>query len=225
VIEYRQAPNRFRTVSDGRTTWHSFSFGAHYDPANVGFATLVAHNDEVLPPGTGYADHPHADLEIVTWVLTGALRHTSPVGSGVVLPGQVQRLSAGRGVVHSEVADGPEETRFLQAWVRPDESGLEPDYVSGNVSTSVGWTRVADGDGDGVVPLAARGASLHTADLSAGERLALPAAPRLHVFVARGQVMLGERLLEPGDAARLVDEGGRPVTAEKQAHLVVWGFR
>ena len=73
--------DRFVTRAEGRTTWHSFSFGAHYDPGNVGFGVLVAHNDERLPPGTGYDDHPHADLEIVTWVLTGALRHTSTVGS------------------------------------------------------------------------------------------------------------------------------------------------
>ncbi len=191
----------------------------------MGFGSLVAHNDELLPPGTGYADHPHVDLEIVTWVLGGALRHTSSVGSGVVGPGQVQRLSAGSGVVHSEVADGPEETRFIQAWVRPDEPDLEPDYLSADVTMGEGWTCVADGDGRGVVPIAAQGASLHAADLVTGQRLALPDAPRLHVFVARGRAMLGERLLEPGGAARLLEEGARTVTAEDDAHLVVWAFR
>lgn len=225
VIEYRPAQDRFRTVTEGRTTWHSFSFGAHYDPTNVGFGSLVAHNDELLPPGTGYADHPHADLEIVTWVLSGALRHTSMVGTGVIGPGQVQRLSAGSGVRHSEVADSAEDTRFLQAWVRPDESDLVPDYLSSHVTVDGGWTRVADGDGRGVVPISARGTSLHAAELTTGERLALPEAPRLHVFVAHGQAMLGERLLEPGDTARLVGEGGRPVTAERDAQLVVWSFR
>lgn len=229
MIEYRPARDRFRTVAEGRTTWHSFSFGAHYDPANVGFENLVAHNDEHLPPGTGYADHPHADLEIVTWVLSGALRHTSSVGSGVIGPGQVQRLSAGSGVVHSEVAeatgDSAGETRFLQAWVRPDESDLVPDYLSCDVTLGEGWTCVADGDGRGVVPLAAAGTSLHAADLTRGARLLLPDAPRLHLFLARGHLMLGERLLEPGDAARLLDEGGRGVTAEDDTQLVVWAFR
>ena len=165
MIEYRVGRDRFRTEAEGRTTWHSFSFGAHYDPGNVGFGSLVAHNDELLPPGTGYAEHPHADLEIVTWVLDGALRHTSSVGSAVVGPGQVQRLSAGSGVVHSEVADGHETTRFLQAWVRPDESGLVPGYVPGEVSFADGWTCVADGDGQGVVPISARGTSLNVAEL------------------------------------------------------------
>lgn len=224
-MEYRPSGERFRTDAEGPTTWHSFAFGAHYDPANVGFERLVAHNEELLPPGTGYADHPHADLEIVTWVLSGALRHTSSVGSGVVGPGRVQRLSAGSGVVHSEVADSAEETRFLQAWVRPDEPGLVPGYLACDVALDDGWTCVADGDGRGVVPLAAAGASLHVADLGAGTRLQLPQAPRLHVFVARGRAMLGERLLEPGDAARLRDEGGRSVTAEGHTQLVVWAFR
>ena len=225
VIDYRPANGRFVTRAEGRTTWHSFSFGAHYDPGNIGVGSLVAHNDERLPPGTGYADHPHADVEIVTWVLAGALRHTSTVGSGVVGPGQVQRLSAGSGVVHSEVADGAGETRFLQAWVRPDEADLAPGYLAADVTPGEGWTRVADGDGGGVVPLASRGTSLDAADLRAGAVLPLPEAEHLHLFVARGQLMLGERALGPGDAARLVAEGGRPVTAETDTHVVVWGFR
>lgn len=222
MIEYRTAEDRFVTRAQGRTTWHSFSFGSHYDPGNVGFASLVAHNDERLPPGTGYADHPHADLEIVTWVLTGSLRHTSSVGSGVIGPGQVQRLRAGSGVVHSEVADGTGETRFLQTWVRPDEPGLEPDYLNARVDVGDAWTTVAGQDG---LPIASAGTALHVADLTAGQRLVLPDASRLHVFVAGGQTMLGERLLTDGDVARLADEGGRPVTAETDSHLVVWSFR
>ena len=210
------------TRAEGRTTWHSFSFGAHYDPANVGFASLVAHNDERLQAGTGYADHPHADLEIVSWVLSGALRHTSTVGSGVVGPGEVQRLSAGRGVVHSEVADGPEPTRFLQAWVRPDEPGLEPGYLATPVVLGEGWTCVAGGDRG--VPIAASGTTLHVAEMTRGQRLELPDAGKLHVFVARGRALLGERVLEDGDAARLLDEGGREVTVEDDSHLVVWSF-
>ncbi len=231
TVEIRPAATRFRTGAEGRTTWHSFSFGAHYDPRNTGFGRLVAHNDEHLPAGTGYADHPHADLEIVTWVLSGALRHSSSVGSGLVTPGRVQRLSAGSGVRHAETADGPSGTRFLQAWVRPDEPGTTPDYLArdapvplGGPGSAPGWTCVADGDGQGVVPIGARGASLHVADLAAGTRLALPEAPALHVFLASGQLMLGERRLVDGDAARLDEEGGRTISAEQDAHVVVWAF-
>ncbi len=161
----------------------------------------------------------------MSWVLSGALRHTSTVGSGVIGPGEVQRLSAGRGVVHSEVADGPEPTRFLQAWVRPDEPGLDPGYVATPVEVGEDWTCVAGGDAEGGVPIAASGTALHVADLATGRRLDLPDAGKLHVFVARGTVTLGERRLRAGDAARLLDEGGRTLAAETDSHLVVWSFR
>jgi len=222
MIEYRDAATRYVTRDGGRTTYHSFSFGAHYDPDNTGFGALVAHNDERLPPGTGYDEHRHADVEIVTWVLTGALRHTSDAGTGVVRHGQVQRLSAGAGVIHAEVNAVEEETRFLQAWVRPDETGTAPDYAWADVDLREDWTVVA-GVG-GAVSLGARDSALLVAAPSEGRRLELPDAPRLHVFVARGAVMLGERRLGPADVARLVDEGGRDVTAETDSELVVWAF-
>jgi redox-sensitive bicupin YhaK (pirin superfamily) len=222
VIEYRESAGRATTRAEGRTTEHSFSFGAHYDPADTGFAALVAHNDEHLPPRTGYDDHSHTDLEIVTWVLSGELRHSSSVGSAAVGPGRVQRLSAGSGVVHSEMSNADEDTRFLQAWVTPDESGTPPDYRTADVEIGEDWTVVAGASG--AVPLGTAAASLLVAHPGAGRRLLLPESPRLHVFLASGSAMLGERLLEPGDAARLLDEGGRPVTAEADCQLVVWAF-
>ena len=244
TVEIRPADLRSRTLAEGRTTRHSFAFGAHYDPLNVGFGALVAHNDEHLPPGTGYAEHPHADLEIVTWVLSGALRHESTAGSGLLLPGGAQRLSAGSGVRHSEVADYAAAdgvtTRFLQAWVRPDTDGTPPDYratdVGHDLRPGAGWTCLAAGpdrgpgrgpgrgQDRGALPIAARGASLHVARVGTDERLALAEADLLHVFVAAGQLMLGERRLGDGDAARLTDEGGRSVRAEQEAHVVVWAF-
>lgn len=231
VIEVREGDRRPRTEAGGRTTLHSFSFGVHYDPANVGFAGLVAHNEERLPPGTGYAEHPHADLEIVSWVLSGTLRHESGVGSGTLGRGWVQRLSAGSGVVHAETcaedAPGGPTTRFVQAWVRPDTSGLVPSYVREPVELGQGWTCVADGDGRGVVPVAAAGTSLHVADLADGARLRLPDRPRLHALVVAAPgagVMVGERRLVDGDVARLLEEGGRSVTGVGAAQLVVWSF-
>ena len=157
-------------------------------------------------------------------MLSGALRHTSTVGSGVIGPGEVQRLSAGSGVVHSEMADGQAETRFLQAWVRPDTSGLPPDYRAGEVGLGEDWTCVADSAGSGLLSLAARGTSLHGVDLAAGQRLALPDAGLLHVFVSAGEVMLAERRLQDGDAARLVDEGGRELVGEERAQVLVWAL-
>jgi quercetin 2,3-dioxygenase len=120
--------HRFRTTEPDRTTRHSFSFGPHYDPANLGFGPLVAHNDDLVSPAGGYPDHPHRDLEIVTWVIDGALLHTDSLGHRSVLgPGTLQVQSAGSGIRHAEIADpGSGPTRFVQAWLRPDEPGLPP---------------------------------------------------------------------------------------------------
>jgi redox-sensitive bicupin YhaK (pirin superfamily) len=215
TLEVRRGDGRFVTHAEGRTTAHSFSFGDHYDPDDVGFGLLVAHNDERLPPGTGYQDHPHADLEIVTVVLSGALRHTSTVGTGLVGPGGVQRLSAGTGVVHAEIADSAEETRFVQTWLRPREAGLTPSYLVGEVGAG-GLVAVELG--------VAADAALLVGDLAAGDRVALPDKPRLHVFVTEGVARIGEVPLGPADAARLTEEGGREVVAVERCRFLVWAL-
>lgn len=226
TIEVRRAGERFATPAEGRTTRHSFSFGTHYDPANVGFGALVAHNDECLPPGTGYPDHPHRDVEIVTVVLSGALQHTdSGSRTEVLVPGHVSRTSAGAGIVHAEVA-APEAgadvtTRFVQTWLRPDESGGASSYSVAEVGRPTDLTEVV-GPG-GRLTVGARGARLFLAHVGAGT-LTLPDAPRLHVFVPEGVVDLGDRRLEPGDAARLTGEGGRDLTVEEPALVLVWSL-
>jgi redox-sensitive bicupin YhaK (pirin superfamily) len=230
AVEVRRAGDRFVTRVGARATWHSFSFGAHYDPHNVGFGALQALNDEHLPEGTGYPDHPHRDTEIVTVVLTGALRHRDDAGrTGVLGPGDVQLLSAGSGVVHSEVADdtaaGP--TRFLQAWLRPDEPGLVPSYADARVPLDASWTCVAAGDGLGVLPVHTRGAALHAARLDPGRALVLPDAPRLHLFVAAGAVRLAAGAtvaLGPDDAARLLDEGGTLTATSPNTLVLLWAL-
>lgn len=146
-MEVRRGVDRFTTLGEGLATRHAFSFGAHYDPGDIGFGRLVALNDERLAAYAGYPDHPHRDLEIVTVVLEGALRHTSTVGSAVLGPGEVQRLRAGDGVVHAEVSDGP-PTRFLQTWVRPAEPGGAPTYGRAGPASGSGLIPLAGGDAD-----------------------------------------------------------------------------
>ncbi|MDQ6934921.1 MAG: pirin family protein [Actinomycetota bacterium] len=231
-IEVRRAEDRFLARDGGHTTWHSFSFGPHYDRHNVGFGALVAHNDELLPPGTGYPEHPHRDTEIVTIVLAGALAHRDTGGhAGILHPGQVQLLSAGSGVVHEERSGSGEPTRFLQMWLRPDEAGLVPSYATAAVDgVEDRLVCVAAGVGSGWagtgVPVHTRGTSMHVGRLGSGTALALPNAPRLHVFVVSGALTIGDRLLTDGAAGRLVDQGGRQVSAtEALTELVVWALR
>lgn len=221
-LQFCQGSSRFVTRAEGRTTFHGYSFGAHYDPERIGFGALIAHNDERLPPGTGYPDHPHVDTEIVTFVLTGALRHTDSTGrTGVLEAGDVQRLSAGSGVVHSEVSESGEETRFIQAWVRPDESGLVPSYDEAAGVSPAGLTRLV---GPGALSINAS-AELHVAWLAAGESVSLPDAPRLHVFIGAGAVLLGDRTLHDGDSVHVVDEGGRELVGGRGGGVaLVWAF-
>ncbi|GGO88937.1 quercetin 2,3-dioxygenase [Nocardioides phosphati] len=222
TLDVRRAGSRFVTVEAGRETRHSFSFGPHYDPANLGFGLLVSHNDDLLAPGAGYPDHPHQEIEVVTWVLSGALAHQDSTGSsGVLEPGQVQVMSAGTGVVHAEfAAPGAGETRFVQTWVRPDAWGATPSYASAVADPGSGWTAVVGGDG---LPVGASGATLWVSDAAAGDRLVVPEAPHAHLFVATGAARLGEVELAEGDAVRMVGQGA-DLRAEAPGQLMLWTF-
>jgi quercetin 2,3-dioxygenase len=232
-VEVRRGSVRFVTRGEGRTTRHSFSFGDHYDPDNVGFGPMVCHDDHLLRGGAGFPDHPHRDLEIVTWVLSGAVVHTASVGSPTTVGvGQVQVLSAGSGVVHSEIAEpGSGPTRFVQTWVRPDESGTAPSYSSHSVGDAVlsagGLVPVVSGrDGAASARIGTASATLHAAVLEAGESVTLPDDPLQHAFVASG-ALARFSLAEPlsaGDAFRVSDRPGLTVTAASPTELLVWSF-
>lgn len=231
-VEVRRGSVRFVTRAEGRTTRHSFSFGAHYDPDNVGFGPMVCHDDHLLRGGVGFPEHPHSDLEIVTWVLAGAVVHSASVGPPTTVgPGQVQVLSAGSGVVHSEIAEpGSGPTRFVQTWVRPDKSGAEPSYATASVGDAMdggGLVPVASGhDGVAAVRIGTASATLYAARLDAGESVTLPEDPLQHVFVATGSLARSS-LAEPlsaGDAFRITDRPGLTLTAASPTELLVWSF-
>lgn len=227
-VEIRRGDARFVSRGEGYRTRHSFSFGAHYDPANTGFGPLVCHDDHLVGTGAGFADHPHRGVDIVTWVLAGALEHRDSAGhTGIVRPGQVQVLRAGSGVTHSETAaQGP--LRFVQAWLTSADPDAEPAYAVHDVAPRTGLLTEA-------VSLDS-GAALHVARLAAGDSVTLPDAPLLHVFVASGALIrssLAEPLAE-GDAFRITrptdpgpgsGSGHSPtfeVTAAVPTELLVW---
>ncbi len=216
------------TREEGRSTRHSFSFGPHYDAENLGFGPMVCHDDHLLRAGAGFADHPHTDLEIVTWVLSGALVHADDHGhQAAVLPGTVQVLSAGSGVVHAEMAHAPSgPARFVQVWLRPDESGTEPAYATVPVVVPEGeLVPVASGHRlAAVARLGTSAATFWVARLPAGGSVTLPDEPLQHVFVATGALARSSlaQPLEAGDAFRITDRPGLTLTAAAPTELLVW---
>lgn len=224
-VQVRRAQDRTGTTTPGTHTRHSFSFGSHYDPANTCFGLLLAHNDEVIKPGHGYALHPHRDLEILTWVCRGALTHRDSAGRySVLLPGAVQRLSAGSGVEHSETNEGADELRLVQMWVAPDGQDRAPSYEQRDVGAGRGLVPLASGRaGAAGVGIGQRAAALHVARVSTQVSARLPAAPFVHLFVATGTVTLeGVGNLDQGDAARLTRSDGRLLSAPAPAEVLVW---
>ena len=195
------AGDRAATTIDWLDSKHSFSFGHHYDPANTHHGLLLVNNDDIVKPGTGFDTHPHRDMEIVTWVLRGSLVHQDSTGhSGVIYPGLAQRMSAGRGILHSEKNDSwtltgreshSEPVHFVQMWVVPDESGSDPGYQQLEIDDELlrgGLVTIASGmpehkDQTAIIdpqPVrgAARGARCNPATPSN-----YPKLPYLHLFV------------------------------------------
>jgi quercetin 2,3-dioxygenase len=239
LIDVRRAADRAATKISWLDSKHSFSFGRHYDPANTHHGLLLVNNDDTVDPGTGFETHPHRDMEIVTWVLRGSLVHQDSTGhSGVIYPGLAQRMSAGKGILHSEKNDSwrlhgdehADPVHFVQMWVVPDEAGRTPGYEQLEIGDELlrgSLTPVASGmakhDGEAAIRIGNRDAALYVARLSPGASTVLPEAPYLHLFVANGDVTLeGAGALSAGDAVRFTATGGQRVTATQDAEILVW---
>lgn len=239
-VDIRPAADRAATRISWLDSKHSFSFADHYDPDNTHHGLLLVNNDDRVAPGTGFDTHPHRDMEIVTWVMQGSLVHQDSTGNnGVIYPGLAQRMSAGRGILHSEKNDSwtltgrethSEPVHFVQMWVVPDESGRDAGYQQLEIDDEVlrgGLVTIASGMPEhrdqSAITIGNRYAALHGARLQPGETVQLPQAPYLHLFVPRGAVSLeGAGELLEGDAARLTASGGQRVTATEPSEILLW---
>lgn len=235
-LQLIRADERFRTHTDWVDSFSSFSFGPHYEPANVAHGRLLVSNHETVLSGTGYDPHPHRDAEIVTWILSGSLLHEDSDGnSGIVHPGLAQRMSAGSGILHSERNDAyridPTRAKapveFVQMWVRPNESGSTPTYQQREFDPAdlrAGFVPIASGeDPEALIALGAR-ATFSVAVLEPGSAATVPEAPWVHLYVARGTADLeGAGTLHAGDAVRLVGVDPLRITGVEEAEVLVWG--
>jgi redox-sensitive bicupin YhaK (pirin superfamily) len=229
VIEIRRSQDRGRGEHGWLDSRHTFSFADYRDPRFMGFSVLRVINEDRVAPGAGFATHPHRDMEILTWVLEGALEHRDSLGNGsVIRPGEMQRMSAGTGVTHSEYNHSRETpVHFLQIWILPEQTGLEPGYEQRRFEwsgASGGLRLVASRDGrDGSVTVH-QDAALYVARLAPGERarLALEPGRRAWAQVARGAVELGSHALAAGDGAALRDARALELTAREPAEVLVF---
>ena len=230
AVDIRRADTRSRTHTDWLDSRHSFSFGAHHDPANTHHGLLIVSNDDHVRAGTGFGTHAHRDMEIVTWVLSGRLEHDDSEGNhGELYPGLAQRMSAGTGIRHSETNPSPDEdVHFVQMWVPPHVEGIRPSYEQRDLNVELdkgGLHAVASGEGhDGAITINQRQAVLWVGRMHPGEVVSVPAGPHAHVFVAAGSADLeGAGSLDVGDAARLVDAATPTLTArDAGAEILIW---
>jgi len=230
TVDIRRAETRAHTQIGWLDSWHSFSFGPHYDPANTHHGLLLVSNDDRVAPANGFPTHFHRDMEIVTWVLAGRLEHRDSEGNhGELYPGLAQRMSAGTGIEHSEMNPSPtEQVHFVQMWVPPDTEGIAPGYEQRDVNRELdkgGLRPVVSGQGhEGAISIHQRDAVLWGGRLQPNETATVPDATHVHLFVAAGDVELQNAgALAEGDAARLSSAGSRTLTAGPAgAEVLVW---
>jgi hypothetical protein len=229
MLEIRKSQARGHVNHGWLDTFHTFSFADYHDPAHMGFRTLRVINEDRVKPGRGFGTHGHRDMEILTWILAGALEHRDSMGNGdVIRPGDVQRMSAGTGVTHSEFNPSESESvHLLQIWILPEREGLTPSYEQRHFAASEREGRlrlVASGDArEGSVRIQ-QDADLYTALLEPGTQVTHALRPGRHAWVqvARGALMLNGTPLEAGDGAALSDEPRVELRATQPSEVLVF---
>ena len=209
MIEIRRGNDRGHAQHGWLESYHSFSFADYYDPAHEGFGPLRVINEDRVQPGTGFGTHGHRDMEILSYVLEGALAHKDSMGNGsTIVPGDVQRMSAGRGVMHSEFNHAKDAvTHFLQIWIEPNQRGIAPGYEQKHFDAASRRGRlrlVASSDGAEDSLTIHQDARVYVALIDGAERVAHRLAPgrRAYVHVARGRLSVDGEALEAGDALK-----------------------
>ena len=217
----RSADQRFHTQLDWLESWHSFSFAGHSDPAWMGFGPLRVINDDTIAAGRGFGMHPHNDMEIVTVMVEGELSHADSMGHSAVLrAGEVQRMSAGTGIVHSEINRSDRSCRLLQIWIEPERIGIDPAYEQQPFSIGADWTPLIDPTGTGGAMATAGHSRIWRARPQQQEPLPLPSEPETDLWI---QVIHGELelRLDDGSNHRLNRGDGAGLVNAAQGHHTV----
>ncbi len=232
MIAIRWGKDRGKTRLGWLDSAHTFSFNRYYDPEYTGFSDLLVLNDDVVEAGQGFGTHSHRDMEIVSYVLSGAIEHKDSTGTGAILvPGEVQRMTAGSGVSHSEFNPSKtERLHFLQIWITPERNGLPPGYEQKAFAESElsGRLRlVASRDGREGSLTIHQDAAMYVTRLGEGKGVThvLPAGRRAWVHVAKGAANLNENALSAGDGAGVVDERKLEIWSGAGAEVLLFELR
>lgn len=229
MIRLRPSAERGATVTDWLDSRHTFSFNRCFDPEWMGYRSLRVINEDRIAPGGRFEWHPHRDMEILTWVLSGALEHEDSTGArGVLRPGDLQKMSAGTGIYHSEAnASREQPLHLLQIWIHPSQRGLTPSYCEKNFPLEVRRNRLcllaSPAERDGALPLI-QAAEVWTAVLEPDRAAAHALAEGRHAWVqvASGEVLLNGIELRAGDGAAVSDEKSLEIRARSQAEFLLF---
>jgi quercetin 2,3-dioxygenase len=227
MIIIRKSSDRGHADHGWLNTYHTFSFGEYHDPAHMHFRSLRVINEDVVAPGQGFGMHPHRDMEILTWVVSGALQHKDSMGNGeVIRPGDLQHMTAGTGVLHSEFnPSNADPVHLLQIWIMPEQRGLAPHYAQTQFDIAGRTNRLqklASRDGaDGSIPIN-QDATLYAGVLSKGRSVAhdLGAGRGGWLQVIHGEITLNGQALHAGDGAAISDERTITLTAGEDAEFL-----
>lgn len=229
MIQVRKSEERGHANHGWLDTWHTFSFADYYDPQHMGFSSLRVINDDRIGAGAGFPTHPHRDMEIITYLLEGSLAHKDSMGNGsVIRPGDVQRMTAGSGITHSEFnASDSEPIHLLQIWILPDRKGLTPGYEQTHFSPSEKQGRlrlVASSNGrDGSVTIH-QDAEMYAGLISKGDHVThnLAAGRKAYLHVARGEAEINGLHFNEGDGASFVEESSIDLTTHSAAEILLF---
>jgi len=229
MIVLRKAGERGYAKHGWLESWHSFSFADYRDQEHVNFGPLRVINEDIVQPGTGFGTHGHRDMEILTYVLSGTLRHQDSTGSsGDIRYGEVQLMSAGTGVRHSEINPSPgEAVHLLQIWIIPDQQDLAPGYQQTEfapVAKQARWCLLASPDAAQGSLLIHQDARVFAARLNGAEKLAYPitAGRKIYLHVARGNLQANGNTLSAGDALKYEDEVKVELSGAKDAEVLLF---
>ena len=229
MLALRKSDERGHAQHGWLDSYHSFSFADYYDPAHTSFSALRVINEDWIAPAAGFPMHGHRDMEIITYLLEGALQHRDSMGNGsIIRPGDVQRMSAGTGVTHSEFnPDANERAHLLQIWIQPDARGVAPSYEQRAFSAAEKRGRlrvIASPDGRNGSVTIHQDAYIYASVLRDGDEVAHRLAPgrKAYVHVASGELSVNGELLYAGDAAKLSDEGAIHLRGDRAVEVLLF---